>query len=39
MEAATSPICVNVIEPILIARDTDYAGFINEIEQTGIEIA
>jgi predicted nucleotidyltransferase len=27
------------IEPFLIARDTDYAGFINEIEQTGIEIA
>ena len=27
------------IEPILIARDTDYAGFINEIERTGIEIA
>ena len=27
------------IEPLLIARDTDYAGFINEIEQTGIEIA
>ena len=27
------------IEPLLIARDTDYAGFIKEIEQTGIEIA
>jgi len=27
------------IEPILIARDTDYAGFINEIQHTGIRIA
>jgi predicted nucleotidyltransferase len=27
------------IEPVLVARDTDYAGFIDEIEQTGIEIA
>ena len=26
------------IEPFLIARDTDYAGFIKEIKQTGIEI-
>jgi len=26
------------IEPLLIARDTDYAGFLNEITQTGIEI-
>ena len=26
------------IEPVLIARDTDYAGFLNEIEHTGIEI-
>ena len=26
------------IEPLLIARDTDYAGFLSEIEQTGIEI-
>jgi len=26
------------IEPILLVRDTDYAGLINEIEQTGIEI-
>ena len=26
------------IEPVLIARDTDYAGFLDEIEQTGIEI-
>ena len=27
------------IEPLFIARDTDYAGFINEIEKTGIEIS
>ena len=26
------------IEPVLIARDTDYAGFLNEIQQTGILI-
>jgi predicted nucleotidyltransferase len=26
------------IEPILIARDTDYAGFIDEIQRTGILI-
>ena len=26
------------IEPVLIARDTDYAGFLNEIERTGVEI-
>ena len=26
------------IEPVLIARDTDYAGFLSEIEKTGIEI-
>jgi len=26
------------IEPVLIARDTDYAGFLNEIEHTGIQI-
>ena len=26
------------IEPVLIARDTDYAGFLSEIEQTGIKI-
>jgi len=26
------------IEPVLIARDTDYAGFIDEIQKTGIEI-
>jgi predicted nucleotidyltransferase len=26
------------IEPVLIARDTDYAGFLNEIEKTGILI-
>ena len=28
----------NRIEPILIARDTDYAGFLDEIQKTGIEI-
>jgi predicted nucleotidyltransferase len=28
----------NRIEPVLIARETDYAGFIGEIERTGIEI-
>jgi len=28
----------NRIEPLLIARDTDYAGLINEIAQTGIII-
>ena len=27
------------IEPVLIARDTDYVGFLNEIERTGIQIA
>jgi len=27
------------IDPVLIARDTDYAGFLNEIERTGIPIA
>jgi len=26
------------IEPVLIARDTDYAGFIDEIQKTGILI-
>jgi predicted nucleotidyltransferase len=26
------------IEPVLIAKDTDYAGFLNEIQKTGIEI-
>jgi len=26
------------IEPVLIARDTDYAGFLDEIKHTGIEI-
>jgi len=26
------------IEPVLVARDTDYAGFIDEIQRTGIEI-
>ena len=27
------------IEPLLIARDTDYAGFLTEIEQTGILVS
>ncbi len=27
------------IEPVLIARDTDYAGFLHEIQHTGIQIA
>ena len=26
------------IEPHVIARDTDYAGFLDEIQKTGIEI-
>ena len=26
------------IEPVLIARDTDYAGFLDEIQHTGILI-
>ena len=26
------------IEPHVIARDTDYAGFLDEIRRTGIEI-
>ena len=26
------------IEPVLIARDTDYAGFLDEIQLTGIRI-
>ena len=26
------------IEPVIIARDTDYAGFIDEIQKTGILI-
>jgi predicted nucleotidyltransferase len=26
------------IEPVLIARDTDYAGFLSEIQRTGIRI-
>jgi predicted nucleotidyltransferase len=26
------------IEPVLIARNTDYAGFLDEIQRTGIEI-
>jgi predicted nucleotidyltransferase len=24
------------IEPVLIARDTDYTGFLDEIQQTGV---
>ena len=28
----------NRIEPVLIARDTDYAGFLDEIQKTGILI-
>ena len=28
----------NRIEPLLIARDTDYSGFLNEIKLTGIKI-
>jgi len=27
------------IEPVIIARDTDYAGFLDEIEHTGVRIA
>jgi len=27
------------IEPILIARDTDYAGFLDEIQRTGILVS
>ena len=27
------------IEPIVIARDTDYAGFLDEIRRTGVQIA
>ena len=26
------------IQPVLIARDTDYAGFFDEIKKTGIQI-
>ena len=26
------------IEPVLIARDTDYAGFLDEIQRSGIRI-
>jgi predicted nucleotidyltransferase len=26
------------IEPVLIARDTDYGGFLDEITKTGIEV-
>jgi predicted nucleotidyltransferase len=28
----------NRIEPVLIARDTDYAGFLDEIQRTGVQI-
>jgi len=28
----------NRIEPTLIVRDTDYAGFLDEIKKTGVEI-
>jgi hypothetical protein len=24
--------------PVVIARDTDYAGFLDEIQRTGVEI-
>jgi predicted nucleotidyltransferase len=27
------------IEPHIIARDTDYAGFLEEIQRTGVQIA
>ncbi|MDR2148811.1 MAG: nucleotidyltransferase domain-containing protein [Tannerella sp.] len=27
------------IEPVLIARNTDYAGFLDEIKRTGIQIS
>jgi predicted nucleotidyltransferase len=27
------------IEPVLISRDTDYAGFLDEIQRTGIRIS
>ncbi|MDR3095408.1 MAG: nucleotidyltransferase domain-containing protein [Bacteroidales bacterium] len=26
------------IEPFVIARDTDYAGFLDEVQRTGVEI-
>jgi len=26
------------IEPVVVARDTDYAGFLDEIENTGVKI-
>jgi len=26
------------IEPVLVSRDTDYTGFIDEIQRTGIQI-
>ena len=28
----------NRIEPVLIARDSDYTGFLDEIQRTGIKI-
>ena len=27
------------IEPVVIARDTDYAGFLDEIQRTGVKIS
>jgi predicted nucleotidyltransferase len=27
------------IEPVVIARDTDYAGFLDEIQHTGVRVA
>ena len=27
------------IEPVVVARDTDYAGFLDEIQHTGVKIA
>ena len=27
------------IEPVLIARDTDYSGFLDDIQRTGIRVA
>ena len=26
------------IEPVVIARDTDYAGFLDEIQHTGVQV-
>jgi predicted nucleotidyltransferase len=28
----------NRIEPVLIAKDTDYEGFIDEIQRTGVQV-